>query len=782
MMVPMKRTAIALGASFACYVAATMIKNDFLSALVAVVCDLLAAGVIFYAVFSSTNKRYRLNFLFVGFAVLSWAIADILWLLYGQVYHIDPGESELIAFFYGGTNVFLIFTTLLYLFRRLQKWDTVLLVLDAAFFSIAVIWLFWSILINKDVEVLRNIMNIGVIDSVCIMLDFFQILLVCIWYLSVRKGKIPPFLRTITIVIFIFSLTDLIYYYLYAQGRYTPDTLIDACYLAALLSLAFAVKLYYQVNPLTFDIEGDAYTNVGNRKKGLLLLFCPALIVVFKGFDLFDITFFIVLILFHEFSSRYIQTAIQNKDLLRREVAMNSRLEQLVSERTFDLESTHTELEQKYAELEFVNIHDVLTGLYNRRYFMEWLEQAIVSAAKGPKIALLFWNIDNLKRVNDTYGHTAGDQLINLLGRRVNDALGNAVLLARIGGDEFACVVKGSPSDRENDDVAARIAAICELPAEIGPYTLHVTVSIGIALFPQDAADAPTLLKNADIAMRLVRDKASESHILHYMDVDLAMKRQYRIQSNLMKADFNSEFSLHFQPQFRIADRRLIGMEALLRWNCPDMGPISPAEFIPIAEKDNLIIPIGNWVIQNAIRQIAEWNATYHTKLRMGINISPKQLGQASTLSSLKAAVARYNAVFEWIDIEITESIALDNEKNAANIKKLFGGNGVTISIDDFGTGYSSLGYLSMLSFDRLKIAKPLVDQIVTDESTHKIVTSIILLAKSLGLATIAEGVETKQQLDLLFALGCDQIQGFYLGRPLPADSFVNAYLLPALR
>ncbi|MCE5344280.1 MAG: bifunctional diguanylate cyclase/phosphodiesterase [Eubacteriales bacterium] len=775
---PIKRTAIILVVSFSFYAAAMVIKSSLLSDLLAVACDLLAVGIIFYAVYTSSNKQFSLNFLFVGFAIFSWAVADVLWLLYGQVFHIDPADSDLIAFFYSGTNVFLIFTTILYLIKRLKKWDTVQLILDAAFFSIAIIWLFWSILLNKDIETLRSIMNIGVIDSVCIMLDFFQILLISIWYMSVRKGRIPPFLRILTIVIFLFSLADLIYYSLYAQGQYTPDTLIDACYLATLFGLAFAVKLYYGADPLTYDNEGDAYSNVGHRKKGLLLLFCPVLIILFKGFDLFDIAFFIVLIFLHELNSWYIQTAIRNKELLQREVAMNSRLEQLVSERTCDLESANTELEQKYTELEFINIHDALTGLYNRRYFLERLEKDILHVSDGEKIALILWNMNNLKGINDTYGHITGDQIINLLGKRVNKTLGNTGLLARLDGDEFAYLMKGPFQDNEYENVAEQITSICKEPARIGIYVIHVTVSIGIALFPLDSLDALTLLKNAGIAMRFAKERSSGNHILQYNDVDAAMKREHQIQINLMKADYEREFTLHYQPQFRISDRKLIGMEALLRWNCPNLGPISPVEFIPIAERDNLIIPIGNWVIQNAVRQIASWNQTYQTDFRMGINISPKQLGQASTLAVLDAAVNRYKAVYQWIDIEITESIVLDNENNATQIKRHFGDKGITISIDDFGTGYSSLGYLSMLTFDKLKIAKPLIDQIVSDESHRKIVASIILLAKSLGLQVIAEGVETKQQLDLLLELGCDQIQGFYWGKPLPADDFANAFLL----
>jgi len=218
-------------------------------------------------------------------------------------------------------------------------------------------------------------------------------------------------------------------------------------------------------------------------------------------------------------------------------------------------------------------------------------------------------------------------------------------------------------------------------------------------------------------------------------------------------------------------------MEALLRWNCPELGFVPPDEFIPIAEEEDLIIPIGKWVIDKSISQISEWNHMYHTNLKVGINFSPKQLGQTDVLEVMNSSIHRYNAEIEWIDIEITEGIAIDNDDKAALIRQYFQDQGISISIDDFGTGYSSLGYLNLLSFDRLKIAKPLIDKIAFDETSMKIVSSIITLAKSLGILTISEGVETKAQFDMLLDFGCDQIQGYYLGRPLPSDTFQITFL-----
>ena len=295
--------------------------------------------------------------------------------------------------------------------------------------------------------------------------------------------------------------------------------------------------------------------------------------------------------------------------------------------------------------------------------------------------------------------------------------------------------------------------------------------------YPTCSSDKSALLNHANAALHNAKKMKPDNHISMYSEIDVAMQRKLRIGNYLKAADYDRDLRLHFQPQFRTADRTLVGMEALLRWDCPGIGAVSPAEFIPIAEEANLIIQVGNWVIEHAVRQIAVWNQAYHTDLRMGINFSPKQFDQPGTFEVLKTSMKSHKAVPEWIDIEITEGVALDSEDRPGNIKKFFGNQGITVSIDDFGTGYSSMGYLRILAFDRLKIAKPLIDRITTDESSRKIVTSIILLAKSLDLRTIAEGVETEKQYFLLQELGCDQIQGYYLGRPVPAEEFETAYL-----
>lgn len=766
----MKKTISVVTITFLPYLIACIFQPDFWGDILSPVCGLLAAGIIFYSIYLSGNTQFRPNLLLAGASVLSWVSADILWAIYDFFLHKDPGSSELISAFYFGTNLFLFIAMIFYCIYRFQKWDTIQLILDSVFISIAVLWLLWLLVFDKKYSALGFLAQDSVINTLSIITDIIELVVITIWYLSIRKGKISLSFRIISGAVLIYSIIDLVYFYSCWKNIYIPNSLLDACYMATLLGLAVGIKCFYVQFPSRYDVKYDSNSNIGNLYKGLLLIPAPVLVLIFKGADWFDIFFFIVLILLHELFSSYIQTAVSNKRLLARELNLNQELELRISERTEDLK-------QKNDELKYISDHDQLTGLYNRSFFLQRLEDKIKEIVCKNQVVLLLWNVDRLKGINGIYGHAVGDQILIVLAQRVKNITLETDVMARFGGDEFALASAGNFQKEEVKNVAKKITDVCSEPIQIGQYTFHITVSVGVSMFPLCAPDSNTLLKNADVAMRHAKDTGFGNRIFFYEDIDAAMQRKHLIGSFLKKADYSKEFSLHYQPQFRIADQKLVGMEALLRWNCPELGTVSPSEFIPIAEEENLIIPIGNWVIEQAVSQISAWNHAYHTDLKVGINISPKQLDQTDVLEIMSSSIQRNNAAIDWIDIEITEGIALDNEDKAARIRQYFQNQGISISIDDFGTGYSSLGYLNMLSFDRLKIAKPLIDKIASDKTSMKIVSSIIMLAKSLGILTLSEGVESKEQFNLLLDFGCDQIQGFYLGKPMPPEKFQDVFM-----
>ena len=774
---PSRRTITLTALALVMYITASLLQQPLWADIAAPLFAFLAAGMVLHAVLSSRNKTYRISFFLTGFAILLWGIADTIWLISAYVLHMDPTDNALVAVFYFGTNVLLLSSVIYYIFTHMRKWDSMQLVLDGITFSIANLWLIWAILYHKDALNLTRLLEHSVINSLTISIDIFLLIVIGIWFLSMRKGKLPSFLLILTVSLTLYSLVDLFFYHLYAHGYNLPESYLNILYSLILFGVAFAIRLYYDQYPFAFD--NDSNTNIGHSHRGILLIFFPLLIALFETIEITDIILYTVLIVFHEFSSRYIQKAINNKMLLNQELITNRQLQQLVSEQTQSLQTANAKLRSRNQELQYINDHDSLTGLYNRRYFFTKLESIIQQCTAGDQLVLLLWNINKLKSINDTYDYATGDQILAWHAKQVQKHLPGEGLLARMDGDEFAFAIKGHYPKEALLPLGQHILDACKQPFTMGTYVFHIMVSLGISRFPSCAKDAVTLVKNADIAMLHAKANPENQNIVRYIDIDETIRRKYAIAEHLKTAAFDQVFSLHFQPQFRLSDRELIGMEALLRWNSPDLGHVAPDEFIPIAEAENLIIPIGNWVIEHAVHQIADWNQLYATDLRIGINISPKQLDQAGTLKILRDAMIQYQVKYRWIDLEITESVALDNEDSARRIKRYFKNNDITVSIDDFGTGYSSLGYLSILSFDRLKIAKPLIDKITFDESSRKIVTSIILLAKSLGLLTISEGVETKEQFDLLLSLGCDQMQGFYLGRPVTADTFASTFFKP---
>ncbi len=771
-----KRFLILVVLAYVLYILGALFQVTLWAGLMAPVFDLLAAGLIFRAILTSKNKAFRQLFILCGAAVIAWALGDTLWFIDLFVFHVNPSNDLLVSSFYFCTNLLFVVAAVYFAFNWLQKWDMLQLVTDSLSFSLAVLWLFWVMLYKKQTDIVYLLMNNSVFNSIEIIMDAFLIVAAGTWYLSIRMGKTPLFLRSIISAIVLFAIADLFYYNQFIHGFYTPDKLVDIVYLGTLLMLSVSIQHFYHRYPIAYGNPHPS-TNIGTGHKGVLLLLCPLLIYAVGYLELYDVVFYLLLVLFHEYTTTFIQRGINQKKLLHQEHEMNVVLEQRVSEQTQSLKDINTDLQNKNTQLQYINRHDLLTGLYNRAYFLQWLEELVGNCGAGESVVLVIWNIDKLKVINSTYGYATGDRLLAWHAGQVKEQFQDSGMLARLGSDDFAYAEKGNFQASNVIPVAARALDACKKPLHIGEYVFNITVSAGACLFPQCSPDAEALLKNADIAMRSAKKDPSGRRIARYIDVNEAVKRKIKIANQLKSAHYDKELSLCFQPQFCMDNRALVGVEALLRWNCPGLGPVSPTEFIPIAEEENLIIPIGKWVMENAIRQITVWNTAHQTDLRMGINFSPRQLGQIGTLEELRELIEQYHARYNWIDIEITESVALDNEDDAGKIKRFFQDSGITISIDDFGTGYSSLGYLTILSFDRLKIAKPLVDKITFDDSCRKIVTSIILLAKSLGLKTLCEGVETKEQFDLLLKLGCEQIQGFYLGKPMPPGVFEALFL-----
>ncbi len=435
--------------------------------------------------------------------------------------------------------------------------------------------------------------------------------------------------------------------------------------------------------------------------------------------------------------------------------------------------------------------YDSLTRLANREYFKQRLRLAVSNARRhGRLLATLFLDLDDFKRVNDTLGHSVGDSLLQAVAQRLPASLREEDLVAgdfrpdgsnvfaRIGGDEFMIMLTEIRTKEDAARVATRILAILAEPVPLAGYEVSVTPSIGIAVFPHDAEDAETLLKNADTAMYSA--KSAGKNLFHFYDADMnaSAKRRLAVDGALRRALARSELQLYYQPQVDVDQNRVVGLEALLRWHSDELGFVPPDEFISIAEENGLILPIGNWVLGEACRQMACWHGAGHTDLRIAVNISVLQFLKSGFVDDVRTVLAETGLPPSCLELELTESLLMKDVKQAVQTLVGLKSLGVTVSIDDFGTGYCGLNYLKKFPVDRLKIDRVFVNEVCSSRDDGTIVSAIIGLAGSLNLSVIAEGVETREQLEFLKSRGCVEVQGWLLGKPMPAEE-VEA-LLPA--
>jgi diguanylate cyclase (GGDEF)-like protein len=436
--------------------------------------------------------------------------------------------------------------------------------------------------------------------------------------------------------------------------------------------------------------------------------------------------------------------------------------------------------ERKRAEKEIVNLayYDRLTGLPNRRLLHDRLEQALAGSARnGRHGALLFIDLDNFKLVNDTSGHEVGDQLLVEVARRLEACLGAAGGAARVGGDEFVALVEDLSENRHEAAALAKKTGETILAALNAPYALpcgvrHSSPSIGVAMFSGGGDTCEELLKQADIAM--YEAKAAGRNALRFFDPDMQATLAVRAEAEaaLRLAIREQRFVLHYQPQVD-CDGEWIGAEALLRWAHPERGLIAPGEFIPLAEETGLILPIGRWVLETACERLNAWARDRRSRdLHLSVNVSARQFGQPDFVEQVAETLRATGAPAERLVLELTESVVLDDVEGAADKMNALKTLGVGFAVDDFGTGYSSLAYLTRLPLDQIKIDRSFVRNLPGSANDAAVAHTIITLAESLGLAVIAEGVETEAQRRFLERHGCPSFQGFLFGKPMPIDVF----------
>jgi len=427
---------------------------------------------------------------------------------------------------------------------------------------------------------------------------------------------------------------------------------------------------------------------------------------------------------------------------------------------------------QKVQRLEF---HDSLTGLPNRTLLLDRLESGTMRAQRNKTmLALLMVDIDNLKLINETLGHHNGDKIIISVANRLSNSIRDTDTLSRSGGDEFNLIIENIQQIEDIGLMAAKFSRAIEHSMTIMDQDIHVKASIGISIFPQDGTDIGSLLSNADAALYRAKEQGGNIYEFYSPSLGKKAKRRLELENNLRRALDKDELVIYYyQPKIDLTSGNADGMEALVRWNHPQQGIISPDEFIPIAEETGLIIPLGKQVIEKACAQFKLWQNANIPVTNISINVSARQFKEQDLVHLLQSTLKKHSLDATHIELELTESALLNNETQAESILNQLHNMGIIISIDDFGTGYASLAYLKRLPIDVLKIDKSFTDGILHDADDIAIVNAIYGLAKGLGLKLVAEGIETLEQLEKIKELGVDYGQGYFWSPPKPADQYI---------
>jgi diguanylate cyclase (GGDEF)-like protein len=425
-------------------------------------------------------------------------------------------------------------------------------------------------------------------------------------------------------------------------------------------------------------------------------------------------------------------------------------------------------LHQALARASYLSAHDVLTGLPNRALFADRLQQALAQGRRlGRPPALFCIDVDQFKAINDTLGHPAGDRLLCALSDRLVGCLREGDTLARLGGDEFAIIQPYPASTDDLEALASRLLRVARLPIKIGGQLAYASISIGIAL-ADGQMDAAFLLQNADIALYRAKDNGRSQWCLFDPEMNARLQRRRELENDLRLAVSGNQLVLHYQPQVELEHDRVVGAEALVRWNRGGNGLVPPEQFMSVAEETGLICPIGAWVLEEACRTAATWPR----EISIAVNVSAAQFRTADLDAAILNALRSSGLAPSRLELEITESLLLNDTSDTLRVLNRLRAVGVRLAMDDFGTGYSSLGYLHKFHFDKIKIDRHFVEYLTSDPYSAAIVDAVVVMSKALGATTIAEGVETVEQAELLRQKGCKEVQGYLYGRPMPAADF----------
>lgn len=753
--------------AFFAYLICTYINLDILQETLSSICIAVSAGILINAyneIEKSILSRTSWLMFFVGYVF--WIVGDILSLVY-KLQGSDPHNAFPVIMAYVGTSAFFVIGIISFTLTYYKKWNGILLFLDM-FVSLILTFILACqfYLCIKSVEI-WTISPSDLLALVSLILDTFIIVNAMDWHLYIKIDDMPSYLRITAGGFLLYSLTDIFNNYMKLNGRSSAAALISALYMISFIAIAAGSFLRMQNSDHKLQ-QVESIDNFNIVRKFMVMLLYPiaALIMnefIFNSYLLNEMIGYTVVFVCYFVARLCAYKYMEAQRLFEKEAELRS--------------SIQNEASIQMQELSRLVNEDSVTELYNRRFFLEKLNNEIEKRKQSEVVFVMMINVSRFKAINDIYGHYVGDMVLKQIGDRIKEWNTIGATIARYGEDKFTLFYRGENSNDKISSLASTLIEYIARPIVIDENEITICISMGISVCPTYACEGNLLLQYADAATCRAKAAGINKHVFFDPVFSECVRKKNELGFLLEKAVKENKFMVYYQPQFTLPGIELTGAEALIRWNDEKYGFIPPDEFIPIAEELGIIKEMDSWVSRKAFSQVVEWNNRCGVSLKVGVNISPNELAEDDFIALLEKTLEETKVDPKWTNIEVTENIVLEDSDRMDRIFDFFTDMGMTVAVDDFGTGYSSVNYLNKYPFSYIKIDKSLIDKISTSESDRKIVAVIIAMSKALNMKTIAEGVETKEQVDILIDMGCDQVQGFMFGRPVPSGEFEEKYL-----
>ncbi|MEH7179373.1 DUF4084 domain-containing protein [Neobacillus vireti] len=731
----------------------------------------LTASIIVYFVYKSLKSREKIVWLLFSLGMFSNLLAGLTSCYYEYVLHNQapfPGWSDLLYMFQIG---FYLLSFIYKIRLKNENLHLVKLIMDTFIIMTVAITFSWHFIIH---DILAQITFSSIAATGYPIGDLILFFGGIIFYLGSKNFFPMKVTAFILLSLFIQVIADSMLLYLNTMNIPFSEILLQPIWSLSLLLMGIAGTLAVgdsKRSEQPAPHKNKIYTLTESITLPLLLPYISVLllfmVMIFqnketKGLIIGSAVAILLVIV------RHVSTSIENQSLLSKYHDLTEELELKIGERTEELSSKNRQLLSAVRRMKHMAYHDVLSGLPNRRMFLERLVTAMDEAKRNHfKLAVIFIDLDRFKNINDTLGHEFGDLLLKHVSTQMAKSVRKIDTISRQGGDEFTILLNRIRAEEDIIPLIERIRSIVAKPITIAGQELHVSMSIGVAFYPNDGKNTEELMKNADMAMYRAKEEGRDNYKFFSIDMNKTISRKMALENGLRKALKNDEFVLYYQPQVSLITGEIVGVETLIRWNTMEAGLISPNHFIPVAEESGLIIPIGEWVLNQACMQGKAWHDSGHTHLKIAVNLSPVQFLHDDLVGMVVNALKKTEFNPSFLELEITEGVAFTDAEAAIKKMQALRDLGVRISIDDFGTGYSSLVYLKRFPINTLKIPKPFNQDIIKTPKDKAFVETIIRLAHSLELTVVAEGIETIEQWHYLKELQCDVVQGDLYSKPL---------------